>query len=241
MTMSTLLQTFTKGVFFNPNVSILMKLQKDEEFYQCVKDFEYTIIDSKYLWFASRFLGSPLFQTISGSDFLPAFCNYHKSHSEITLFLLGAAPGVAKMAELKINEMSGRKMVVGEYSPPFGFEKDLSECKNIVDKVCSSKASVLILGLGAPKQEKWISKHRCEMPGVKIFMCIGAAIDFAANPSIRAPYWIRQICMEWLFRLLREPKRLWRRYLIECPPFFYLILLQKLNLYQDPYGDKFIR
>ena len=174
-----------------------MLLQKDEEFYKIVRSFEYTINDSKILWHTSRLLGQPIYETISGSDFLPIFCNYHKSNPEITVFLLGAPPGMSAKAAENINAMTGRRMVIGEYSPPMGFEHDPNECKKIVDKVCSSKATVLVLGFGAPKQEKWIYKHRQKMSGVKIFMCFGAAIEYTADPSLRAPLWIRQISMDW--------------------------------------------
>ena len=93
----------------------------------------------------------------------------------------------------------------------------------------------LVLGLSAPKQEKWLYKHRDRLTGVKMFMCIGAAIYYAAYPSKRAPLWVRKISIEWFYRFLQEPKRFWHRYFIECLPFFYLVLLQILGLYKDPF------
>ena len=131
----------------------------------------------------------------------------------------------------KINQKIGRTIVVNCYSPPFGFEKDEIECQKIVDMVNNSDATVLVIGLGAPKQEKWLYKYKDYFKYIKIFMALGATIDFEAGHVKRAPKWMSEIGLEWLFRLLCEPKRLWKRYLLDDIPFFLLIVKQKLNLY----------
>ncbi|NER31345.1 MAG: WecB/TagA/CpsF family glycosyltransferase, partial [Symploca sp. SIO1C4] len=87
-------------------------------------------------------------------------------------------------------------------------------------------------GVGAPKQEKWICKYKSKLPQIKIFMAIGATIDFEAGNINRAPKWVSEVGMEWLYRLLSEPQRLWKRYLVDDPLFFWLILKQKLKLYK---------
>ena len=92
----------------------------------------------------------------------------------------------------------------------------------------------MAIGVGAPKQEKWICKYKHKLPNIKIFLAIGATIDFEAGNIKRAPKWMSDIGLEWLHRLLSEPKRLWKRYLIEDLPFLWLILEQKLNLYKLP-------
>ena len=95
-------------------------------------------------------------------------------------------------------------------------------------------ATVLAVGDGAPKQEKWICKYKDRMPNVRIFLAIGATIDFEAGNVSRAPKWMSDTGLEWLYRLVMEPNRLWRRYLLEDPLFFWLVLKQKLNLYAAP-------
>jgi UDP-N-acetyl-D-mannosaminuronic acid transferase (WecB/TagA/CpsF family) len=97
----------------------------------------------------------------------------------------------------------------------------------------------LAVGVGAPKQEIWIARHRHRMPRVTRFLAIGATIDFEAGTVKRAPKWMSRAGIEWLYRLMSEPRRLYRRYLIEGPPFFWLLLKQRLGLYRDPFrfGD----
>ncbi len=150
-------------------------------------------------------------------------------------FLLGGAADSPRRAAYKINREAGREMVVGGYSPPFGFEHDPIECDRIIEMIREAGATVLAVGVGAPKQEKWIAKHRDRLPFIQIFMAIGATIDFEAGNISRAPRWVQSSGLEWLYRLSAEPGRLWRRYLIHDPPFFWLILKQRLGLYRSPF------
>ncbi|RUS98021.1 acetyl-mannosamine transferase [Dulcicalothrix desertica PCC 7102] len=225
------LDTLQSGVVFTPNVDHLMKLQKDPEFVQAYSVSNYKVCDSQILLLAARLLGTPIREKISGSDLLPAFYTHHQQNESIKIFLLGAREGVAAQAQQNINLKIGRNIVVGSYSPSFGFENNDLECQQIVEIINNSGATVLVIGVGAPKQEKWICKYKEQLQNIKIFMALGATIDFEAGNMKRAPKWISQIGFEWLFRLLCEPKRLWKRYLIEDIPFLLLILKQKLNLY----------
>lgn len=226
------LKNLHSGIIFTPNVDHLMKLQNDPEFFQAYNKADYKLCDSQILMYASQFLGQPIKEKISGSDFFPAFYNFHSQNEQIKIFLLGAAPGVAKKAQENINAKVRRNIIIGSYSPPFGFEKDKAECKKIVDIINNSGATVLAVGLGAPKQEKWICKYREQLPNIKIFLAIGATIDFEAGNLPRAPQYLSKLGFEWLYRIASEPKRLWKRYLIEDLPFFWLILKQKFNFYK---------
>ena len=147
------------------------------------------------------------------------------------MFLLGAADGVAEKVRQKVNSLSGYEMVTGVYSPPFGFENNDEECQKIVDLINESKADVIVVGLGAPKQEKWIHKHMRSLPGIRIFMAVGATLDFEAGVVERSPQWMSEHGLEWLFRLYKEPSRLWKLYLVDDMLFFYYLLKQKLGLY----------
>ena len=111
-------------------------------------------------------------------------------------------------------------------------KKNDVECQKTVDLINQSGATVLAIGVGAPKQEKWIDLYRNQLKNIRIFLPIGATIDFEAGWVNRAPKWMSEIGLEWLYRLLSEPKRLWKRYLIDSLPFFWLVLQQKLNAYQ---------
>lgn len=223
------LAELTKGVIFTPNVDHLMKLQENAEFRAAYRQADYKVCDSQILMYASKLLGKPLKAKISGSDLLPLFCNYHKNNLDISIFLLGGADGVAKRAQQNINASVGRDIVIAAHSPSFGFEKDEAECQAIIDIVNDSGATVLAVGVGAPKQELWIAKYRAQMSGVKIFMAIGAALDFEAGNKPRAPQFWSNLGLEWLYRLMSEPRRLWKRYLLDDLPFFKLLLEQKLK------------
>lgn len=224
------LENLQSGVVFTPNVDHLIKLETDSEFLQAYSISDYKLCDSQILIYASRFLGTAIKEKISGSDIFPAFYNYHKNNEDIKIFLLGAGEGIALIAQNKINKKVGRNIVIATYSPPFGFEKDENECQNIVDMINDSGATVLVIGVGAPKQEKWLYNYKDNLPYIKIFMALGATIDFEADNLKRAPKWMSEVGLEWLFRLLCEPKRLWKRYLVDDVVFFLLILRQKLKL-----------
>ncbi len=225
------LSELARGVIFTPNVDHLMKLQKDAAFRAAYRQADYKVCDSQILMYASKLLGKPLKAKISGSDLLPLFCEYHSNNPKITIFLLGGAPGVAKQAQANINARYGRNIVIAAHSPSFGFEKNEAECQMLIDMINRSAATVLAVGVGAPKQELWIAKYRSQMPGVNIFMAVGAALDFEAGNKPRAPQFWSDLGLEWLYRLLSEPRRLWKRYLLDDLPFFQLLLKQKLKQY----------
>lgn len=234
---SQLLNQLDRGVVFTPNVDHLMKLQHDLEFYEAYRCADYIVCDSKIVYWAARFLRTPLREKISGSDLFPAFYEHHRNNPDIEIFLLGAREGVAREAQRRINAKVGRSIITAAHSPSFGFEKDEAECERIIEMVNRSGATVLAIGVGAPKQEKFIHKYRHRMPGVKIFLAIGATIDFEAGNVRRSPKWLSEAGMEWIYRLIAEPRRLWRRYLVEDLPFVWLILKQKLNLYTEPFSS----
>lgn len=224
-----LLQTLSKGVVFTPNVDHLMKLRRDPDFVSIYRQADFKVCDSQVLMYASKFLGKPLKAKLSGSDLFPWFCDYHKHNGNMKIFLLGGAEGIAKEAQRRINARIGREIVVGEYSPPYGFESDPVECAKIIDVIARSPANVVAVCLGAPKQERWIANYRHCLPTVDIFMAIGAAVDFEAGCKPRAPQYVSELGLEWLYRLVCEPRRLWRRYLIEGMPFLGLVLAEKMR------------
>lgn len=228
------LSCLRQGVVLTPNVDHIIKLQRDAEFRRVYEIADHKLCDSQILLYASCFLGTPLQERISGSDLFPAFCEFHRHNPEITIFLLGGIAGAAEKAKATINSRIERQIILGTYSPPFGFEKDEQECLAIIERIKQSGATVLAVGVGAPKQEKWIYKYKQYLPMIKVFMAVGATINFEAGVVPRAPKWISKLGMEWLYRLLSEPRRLWKRYLVDDVLFFWLLLKQRLNLYRDP-------
>jgi exopolysaccharide biosynthesis WecB/TagA/CpsF family protein len=230
-----LLDTLKKGVLLTPNVDDLIKNQYDKEFHECVLKASHVICDSKIVLLASKFLGDPLKEAIPGSGFFSDYYKYNAKNKNIKIFLLGAKEGVGAVALEKINSKIKREIIVGYYSPPFGFENDHNENEKILSYIKKSDANVVLVGLGNPKQTKWIFKYKDQLPDVDLFMALGATIDFEAGNIMRAPVFMQRLSLEWLYRLFKEPKRLWRRYLIDDIPFFLLILKQRLRIYKDPF------
>lgn len=236
LTQKELLEKMAEGVLYTPNLDHLIKLQRDREFYDIYQQAEWVVCDSKILYLASRLLKRPLPTAIPGSSFFSVYYNYHANNPDCRIFLLGAAEGVAKKAMENINRKVGRQIVVGAHSPSYGFERNEKECAELVETVNASGATVLLVGVGAPKQEKWIAKYRNQMPQVKLFMALGATIDFEAGNIKRAPKIFQALAMEWFYRFLKEPKRLFRRYFVDDIQFFYYFAKQLLGLYKDPFA-----
>jgi len=234
---SELLEKLDKGIVFTPNVDHLITLQKDKNFIEIYNLAHYKVCDSQIIFYTAKFLlKSPIKQRIAGSDFFPAFYEYHKNNEDIKIFLLGSAEGVADKAKANINEKIGREIIIGAHSPSFGFEKNEEECAKIIDIVNNSGATVLAVGVGSPKQEKFICKYKDSFPKVKIILAIGATIDFEAKVVSRCPKRLSELGLEWLYRLVCDPRRLWKRYFKDLA-FFGLVLKQKYNLYIEPFSD----
>lgn len=236
ITRQQLLENLHEGVLITPNLDHLIKLQKDKDFYDCYKKAEWVVCDSNILRLFSKLLKTPFVEAIPGSSFFTSYYMYHKDDADCKIFLLGAKEGVAAKAMEQINAKVGRQIVVGAYSPSFGFENNEEECKEIVNIINKSGANVVLVGVGAPKQEKWIMKWKHLMPGVKVWMALGATIDFEAGNVKRAPKIYQKLAMEWLYRFIREPKRLFHRYFVDDMKFFWYFGKQLLGIYKDPFA-----
>ena len=217
------------GVVFTPNIDHVVKLQKDSLFRQAYRFADYKVCDSQLLLWVSKLIKTPIQEKISGSDLFPAFYHHYRSDDTVKIFLLGSSLGVAAAAMDQINDKVGREMVVGAHSPSFQFLNDEAENEAIIRLINDSKATVLAIGVGAPKQEKWLFEYCDRLPYIKVAMAIGATIDFEAGYTNRAPIWVGSLGLEWLYRLIREPKRLWKRYLLEDTVFFWLLLSRQLS------------
>jgi N-acetylglucosaminyldiphosphoundecaprenol N-acetyl-beta-D-mannosaminyltransferase len=229
LSMLEFLQQLKSGVVFTPNVNHIVRLQKDRELQEAYDIADYVVCDSTIVRYAAYFLGKPIQEKISGSDILPAFYTCHQKNPDIKIFLLGAAEGVAMRAQNRINQKIGRRIVIGSHSPSFGFEKNEAECLKIINLIENTGATVLVVGVGCPKQEKWIYQYKDKLTSVKIIMALGAAIDFEAGHKPRAPKWVGDVGLEWLYRLISEPRRLWKRYLLDVMPFFWLVIKEKFS------------
>ena len=210
-----------------PNVDHIVNLQEDEEFRHIYRNASLVLADGVPLLWAAKFLGTPLKEKISGSDLFPKLCAIAEK-KEYRLFFLGGRPGAALKASEILRAKYKKMQIVGVYSPPFGFESDKNENDKIVRMIKSAQPDILFVGLGAPKQEKWIYKHRKEL-NVPVSIGIGVTFEFITGFVKRAPLWMQKAGFEWLWRLMKEPNRLWKRYLIDDMKFFGLVLKQKMK------------
>jgi len=208
-----------------PNVDHLIKLRKDEEFQEVYRDASLILADGMPLMWAAKYLGTPLKAKVSGSDFFPDFCKV-ASKKGYKLFFMGGREGAADAAAEILKKRHAGLNIVGTYCPPFGFEKDQQENKKIIEMVKQARPDVLFVGLGAPKQEKWIFRHKDKYQ-VPVSIGIGVSFEFVSGMVKRAPVIFQKAGLEWFWRLSVEPKRLWRRYIIEDSKFFKLVVQQK--------------
>ncbi len=235
-TSEELLQSLNKGVLVTPNIDDIVKHQHNKDFHLNASRAEFSICDSRVVQLMSHVAGKPLKEAIPGSSFFPLFCDFHAKNENIKIFLLGAKEGVAEIAKEKINNRIGREIVVDTYSPPFGFEKDKKECDNIVEMLRKSSANVVLVGLGNPKQTNFIFDYKDQIPNIDIWMALGATIDFEAGNIQRAPKIYQTLAMEWFYRFLKEPKRMFKRYFIDDIKFFWYFGKQLLGTYKDPFA-----
>jgi N-acetylglucosaminyldiphosphoundecaprenol N-acetyl-beta-D-mannosaminyltransferase len=212
-----------------PNVDHIVKLDTNEKFRNAYANAALVVADGRPVVMAARMFGKPLPGTVPGSDLTPAiFDQFQKENLPLTVYLLGAMPGVADKAAQLIETKWPMVKVVGTMSPEFGFEKNHELCLQICSSIAATNADLLILGLGAPKQELWIHQYASQLP-VKVALCVGATIDFLAGEKPRAPQWMRKLSIEWLHRMASEPKRLAGRYFHDAIVFPKLLFKEWLS------------
>lgn len=210
--------------FVTPNVDHIVKLQKDRLFAEVYKGADLVLADGMPLLWISRLLNTPLKQKISGSDLFPLVCGFaeEKGHS---VFLLGGRPGAALAACAKLQRNYPDLKITGSYCPPYGFENSKVENGIILSILEKEKPDILFVGLGAPKQEKWIYEYS-RKTHIHVSIGIGVTFEYYSGIIKRAPKWVSHAGFEWLWRVLSEPNRLWRRYFIDDIKILYLVYRQ---------------
>jgi len=209
-----------------PNVDHIVRLQSNVELQEIYRKADLVLADGMPLLWAGKLLGTPFYDKISGSDLFVKVCQAAAQNS-IKLFFLGGNPGDAEKAKNVLSRQNPGIQIEGIYSPPFGFEKDHQENNKIVDMIKHAKPDILFVGLGFPKQEKWIYNHYQAL-GVPVCIGVGVSFSFVVGSIKRAPLFMQKTGLEWFWRLMMEPRRLWKRYLVDDMKFFWLVLKQKL-------------
>ena len=213
-----------------PNVDHVVKFQKDQSLRDSYKDASLVVVDGKPVLWASKIL-KPLPETVPGSDLCPAIFDAVEQHQGARVFLLGAAEGVAAKAAIEIEKRWPSITICGYYSPPMGFNAQALTNATAIELINKEKPDILIVGLGAPKQEIWTHTMQHQLQ-VKVALCVGASIDFLAGEKSRAPRFMRAIGLEWLHRALSEPKRLMGRYWHDAKVFPVIVIKELILNFQ---------
>ncbi|MBL0404389.1 WecB/TagA/CpsF family glycosyltransferase [Microvirga aerilata] len=199
------------------NTNLLNHAYEDPEFRRVLGQFV-VLNDGVGLDIASRLLyGAAFPENLNGTDFIPEYLR--RSQHRHRIFLLGGKPGVAERAALAVSKLSGQHDVVGSLN---GYS-DLLDTKAVLDTIVQAQASLLLVAMGNPKQEFWLSEHLVST-GCKLGFGVGALFDFLAGDVARAPQIIQRMRLEWAFRLAQEPRRLTRRYSTEMALFLGRVL-----------------
>jgi len=189
-----------------PNVDHLILKRKDRVFEEAYKNASLIVPDGVPLLWASRFLGNPLKGRVNGTDLFLKISEL-SAKKGYGIFLLGAEDGIAERTAIVLMDKYPGLRVAGIYSPYFGFEKDRAQNEKIVRLIRESHPDILFTSLGSPKGEKWIYRYYKSL-GVPLSLNVGASFDFVSGRIKRAPLWMQQHGLEWLWRLFREPRRL---------------------------------
>ncbi len=208
-----LIQEHRNAYVVTPNVDHIIQLERGGELVEAYREANLILADGKPLIWISKAYGTPIKEKISGSDLFPRLCAL-AARKGYKMFFLGAAEGVAARAAENLTTRYPGLQVTGTYSPSYGFEKDEAEVNKINEMIREAAPHILIVGLGCPKQELFIYHFR-EKLGVPLSLGLGASLDFEAGNVRRAPSWMANHGLEWLYRIFQDPKRLAKRYLID--------------------------
>ena len=192
------------------NTDILRHLHADKAFEEVFESAALITLDGAPLYKLARRLGSPVKEKVSGPDLMPEVCSLAADRG-ITCFILGGSEGVPETAAQKLSQRYSGLKFVGSLSPVYGFTEDDEASKSVAQQVRVASPGILFICLGTPRSEMWWSRWKDEM-GVPLSMSLGAAVDFMAGNVRRAPRWMSNAGLEWLWRTLSEPGRLAGRY-----------------------------
>jgi N-acetylglucosaminyldiphosphoundecaprenol N-acetyl-beta-D-mannosaminyltransferase len=208
------------GAVFTPNVDHVVKAERHPEFRRAYSRADLALADGMPLVWASRLLGSPLPEKVSGSDLAVPLIRL-AAERRWRVYLLGGGPGVAEEARKKLTREVGA-VVVGTNSPVIGADGTDENSKQTLERLAAARPDLVLVAFGAPKQELWIDRF-AEQLGPAVAVGVGGSLDFITGQVRRAPAWMSRAGLEWLFRLLQEPRRMWRRYLVEDPAFILIV------------------
>lgn len=205
------------GWVITPNLDILRRLRVDGAFRTLCEGVTLRLADGMPLVWASKLRRTPLPERAAGSDLIYLLCD-RAARVGLPVFFLGGNPGAGEDAARVLGEKYAGFKVAGIACPPMGFESDHAYMQTLRAQLVESRAAIVLVALGSPKQERLIATLRRDLPSAW-FLGIGVTFSFVSGEIRRAPMWMRRTGLEWVHRLLQEPRRLFRRYVIDGLPF----------------------
>ncbi len=226
-TIDALVQKGEGGTVYTPNVDHIVMGEHDARFRDAYNATSLSLVDGTPVLWASRLLGKPLPAKISGSDLVMPLME-RAAERGYRVYFLGGAPGVAQLAKQKLEQALPGIQIVGIDEGRVDVSGPLTESDEIVERIRAARPHLVLVALGAPKQEIW-SEARRKLVQPAVLIGVGASLDFVAGTQKRAPRWMSKVGAEWLFRMAQEPRRLAARYLLRDPEFCVILLRQLLS------------
>jgi N-acetylglucosaminyldiphosphoundecaprenol N-acetyl-beta-D-mannosaminyltransferase len=205
------------GALLTMNLDLLRRFVQEPDFAVLVAQADLIVADGMPLVWASRLIGTPLPERVTGSNLIWSLSRAAAT-SGCSVFLLGGSGDAAQRSAEKLTRAFAEFRLAGVYVPPFGFEHDANELKRIQDVVVSAQPDLVFVALSAPKQDWLIQQLRGDVP-YAWWIGVGISFSWVAGQLPRAPRWMQEAGLEWLHRLAHEPRRLGRRYLVDDLPF----------------------
>jgi N-acetylglucosaminyldiphosphoundecaprenol N-acetyl-beta-D-mannosaminyltransferase len=204
------------------NVHVVMTAYWQKQYREIVQNAALVTPDGMPLVWALRLLGVRNQTRVYGPDLMLAWCD-RAAASALPIYLYGGTDSMLQKLVHNLKQQFPNLHIAGSYAPPF---RTLTEAEEMmdVDRIHKSGASVVFVGLGCPKQEEWMARQQGKLKAVMIG--VGAAFSFHSGETSQAPRWMMEVGLEWLYRLIMEPGRLWKRYLINNPSFAILFIFQ---------------
>ncbi len=216
----------SQRVFACANPHSLVVAQHDADFRLALTQAEIVVVDGVGASLMARFVGIRIGPRITGIDYFYGVLNALQQRGQGRVFFFGSSQLVLDRIAKRFAVDFPSLTLCGTLSPPFG---DWSEMENhrMVKAINDAQPDVLWVGMTAPKQEKWVEGNRRQL-NVSVIGSIGAVFDFYAETYSRAPKWTCEIGLEWVYRFIREPRRMWRRNFVSAPKFAWLVLWRHL-------------
>ena len=232
------IETNIKRRIYFVNADCLNKTFENKEYKDVLKNADIILPDGSGINMACNILKKPLIENLNGTDMLPLICNISSSNN-YRIFLLGAKEGVANKMKEELEEKYPNIKIVGTHH---GFLENNESELEVLEKINALKTDILFVAMGAPSQELFIEKHK-DIINAKITLGVGGLFDFYSTNIKRAPLYIRELGFEWIYRMIQEPKRMWRRYILGNPLFLYRVFKFKkeeeknslINVYLNNY------